>query len=72
MRQCDRILLHVVVHREWQRAGLLEPVDEALSTVAFLVSLVIELIPSVVLAPIGEDSGQDQSAPVGRPLVQHH
>ncbi len=51
---------------------LLESIDEGLSTVAFLVSLAIEPAPSVVLAPIGQDSGQYQSAQVGRPLVQHH
>ena len=51
---------------------LFEPIDEVLSTVVFSVSLAIEPAPSVVLALIGRDSGQDQSAQVGTPPVQHH
>lgn len=53
-------------------AGLLEPSGEALSSVAFLVSLKIESTSSVALVPIGLDSGQYQSAQVGKPLVQDH
>jgi len=51
---------------------LLESIDEGVSTGAFLVRLAIESDPSVVLALIGQDSGQYQSAQAGRPLVQHH
>jgi len=53
-------------------AELPEPIDAALSRVAFLASLAIEPAPSIVLALIGRDSGQYQPAQVGRPLVQHH
>jgi hypothetical protein len=51
---------------------LFEPIDEALSTVTFLVNLAIEPTPRLCWAPIGEDSGPDQSTQGGRSLVQDH
>ncbi len=45
--------------------AMLEPIDEALSTGAFLISLIIERTSWVVLVPIGWDSGQSQSAQGG-------
>jgi hypothetical protein len=53
-------------------AGLLEPNGEALSSVAFLVSLKIEPTSSVALVPIGGDSGREQSARGGTLFVRHH
>jgi hypothetical protein len=66
------MLLHFVFRSKRHCGGIAEPIDEAHSKVAFLVSLPIEPAPTVMLALIGRDNGQDQSAQGGRPLVQDH
>jgi hypothetical protein len=71
------MILHLVFrsnrknYRSLTKAESFEPIDETLSMVASLVRLTIEPIPSAALTFIGQDSGPDQSAQGGRPLVQH-